>query len=218
MILTPLRRVSRLPGVRRLRPYWRPAWIRLQNFWVLPASLPGLIRSSEQRALYGETRAFIQTLPDRLKKPLPVVMKEMDGEMLAERPDSQTEKVTRNLADLAVLLHRRSPLGLCMRRSLVRYYFLRRAGLPVQVHFGARFQNGKPDREITGHAWLTLDNQPYYEPGKNWRGFTVMLSFPKETTPAAPIPMDENILPLPISVPQSLGPSHELLSEQNTNE
>ncbi len=100
--------------------------------------------------------------------------------MPGKRPDAKTEKVTRNLADLAVLLHRRSPLGLCLRRSLTRYYFLRRAGLPLHVHFGARIINGKPDREITGHAWLTLDGKPYHEPGKNWRGFTVMLTFPKE--------------------------------------
>jgi hypothetical protein len=147
---------------------------------LLPASLPGLIRSREQRALFREARAFIRALPERLKEPLPVAVKKLESGLTAERPNPETERVTRNLADLAVLLHRRSPLGICMRRSLTRYYFLRREGLPVHVHFGARFVDGKPDREITGHAWLTLDGRPYHEPGKNWRGFTVMLTFPKE--------------------------------------
>jgi hypothetical protein len=145
---------------------------------VLPVSLPGLIRDPQQRALFRETQAFIRALPERLQEPLPIAIMRLNGNMPAERPSPQTEKTTRNLADLAVLLHRRSPLGICLRRSLTRYYFLRRAGLPLQVHFGARFLDGKPDREITGHAWLTLDDQPYHEPGKNWRGFTVMLSFP----------------------------------------
>lgn len=172
-------RLSRLPGIRQLRPYWHPLWARFRNIMLLPASLPGLFHDPKQRALFRESQAFIRTLPERLREPLPVAVKRLDSDMPPKRPSPQTEKVTRNLADLAVLLHRRSPLGLCLRRSLTRYYFLRREGLPVQVHFGARFVDGKPDREITGHAWLTLDGKPYYEPGKNWRGFTVMLSFPQ---------------------------------------
>ncbi len=175
-----LKRVSRLPGLRQLRPYWWPLWSRLQNMLILPASLPGLIREPEQRSLFREAQKFVKALPERLKEPLPIAVERLNGPLLAERPTAQREKTIRNLADLAILLHRRSPLGICMRRSLTRYYFLRREGLPLQVHFGARFVNGKPDREITGHAWLTLDDKPYYEPGKNWRGFTVMLTFPQE--------------------------------------
>jgi len=76
------------------------------------------------------------------------------------------------------LLDRRSPLGLCLRRSLVRYHYLRRAGLPVDLKFGAKFVAGKPDREVTGHAWLTLNDHPYVEADENWKGFVVMLSFP----------------------------------------
>ena len=85
----------------------------------------------------------------------------------------------REIVDIAALLNRRSPLGLCLRRSMTRYYFLRRAGLPVEVKFGARFKDGKPDRQVTGHAWLTLNGQPYYEADENWREFTVMLTYPE---------------------------------------
>lgn len=176
-----MHRISRLPGLRRLRPYWRSLRSRQRNVLLLPASLPGLIRDPEQRALFREAQAFTRALPQRLREPLPAAVKKLEGDLPAKRPDAETEKTTRDLADLAVLLHRRSPLGLCLRRSLTRYYFLRRAGLPLHVHFGARIVDGKPDREITGHAWLTLDGKPYHEPGKNWRGFTVMLTFPKES-------------------------------------
>ncbi len=85
----------------------------------------------------------------------------------------------RDLSDLTALLDRRSSLGLCLRRSLVRFHYLRRAGLPVTLKFGAKFVAGKPDREITGHAWLTLDDAPYHEADENWKGFVVMLSFPQ---------------------------------------
>lgn len=151
----------------------------MKNIWILPASLPGLITDPEQRALFREAQAFVRNLPERLKEPLPVAIKRLEEGGKTERPSPEMERTTRNLADLAILLHRRSPLGICMRRSLTRYYFLRREGLPLQVHFGAKFVDGKPDREITGHAWLTLDGKAYYEPGKNWRGFKVMLSFPR---------------------------------------
>jgi hypothetical protein len=89
------------------------------------------------------------------------------------------EPTIRHLADLAALLERRSPLGLCLRRSLTRYHFLRRIGVPVVVCFGAKFVAGRPDRDIAGHAWLTLNGRVYHEDSENWQGFTVMLVHPK---------------------------------------
>jgi len=53
--------------------------------------------------------------------------------------------------------------------------------VPVVLQFGAKFVAGKPDREVTGHAWLTLNDEPYYEADENWRGFVVMLSFPSDS-------------------------------------
>ncbi|MCI0398579.1 MAG: lasso peptide biosynthesis B2 protein [Chloroflexi bacterium] len=177
-LTTTLRRASRLPAVRRLRPLWWPLLIRLRHLWLLPGSLPGLAGNPGRRALLQEMRAFVRQLPDRMRVPLPEVMAQLTAEDSPARPEKEQERVIRDLADLATLLERRSPLGVCLRRSLTRYYFLRRAGLPVAVHFGARFVDGKPDRAITGHAWLTLDGKAYYEPGVNWRGFTVVFSFP----------------------------------------
>ena len=84
----------------------------------------------------------------------------------------------RLLADAAALFERRSPLGLCLRRSLVRYHFMRRVGIPLTLNFGARFKVGQPDREVTGHAWVTLNGQPYFEESENYQGFTVMFQYP----------------------------------------
>jgi hypothetical protein len=66
---------------------------------------------------------------------------------------------------------------------MLRYHFLRRAGVPVGLNFGARFKGGQADREITGHAWVTLDGQPYFEDGENYQGFTVILRFPENAPP-----------------------------------
>jgi hypothetical protein len=150
---------------------------RLRHVWLALTALPGLLLSARRRALFREMRAFARNLPAELKPPLPVALQRITPDLDAR---AEPEPAIRHLADLAALLDRRSPLGLCLRRSLTRYHFLRRAGAPVVVRFGARFVNGKPDREITGHAWLTLNGQVYHEDGENWRGFTVMLSFPQD--------------------------------------
>jgi hypothetical protein len=50
----------------------------------------------------------------------------------------------------------------CLTRGLTRYYFFRRVGLDVSLHFGM----GRigPQREFDGHCWLVRDGKPYLEP------------------------------------------------------
>ena len=136
-------------------------------------------------------RVFVRDLPKTLEAPLPQAL----AALTPTSPDLAFPNSTvRLLADAAALLERRSPLGLCLRRSLVRYHFLRRAGVPLSLNFGARFNvsttlrprlelvegagSGQPDREVTGHAWVALNGQPYFEDGENYQGFTVMLKYP----------------------------------------
>ena len=152
---------------------------RLRHVWLAFITLPGLVLIPRRRALFREMRVFVRNLPAMLKAPLPVALGRITP---APGARAESEQTLRNLVDLTALLDRQSPLGLCLRRSLTRYHFLRRAGVPVVVRFGARFVDGKPDREITGHAWLTRGDAPYYEDGENWRGFTVMLSFPQDNS------------------------------------
>ena len=127
--------------------------------------------------LWREIWAFERGLPALLARPLPDALA-----AITPPPDGASAGSSiplRLLCDTAALLDRRSPLGLCLRRSLTRYRFLRRAGLPLVLNFGARFQNGLPDRAVTGHAWLTLHGQPYAERGEDYRGFTVLLRHPQ---------------------------------------
>ena len=171
---------------------------RLRHLWLAVRTFPILIVSAPRRALFREMQIFARALADALKAPLPQALA---GLTPAHRDAASGASMgfvsgnfggrdfvgvdfvgvdfIRDLADLTALLDRRSPLGLCLRRSLVRYHFLRRAGLPVDLKFGAKFVAGQPDREVTGHAWLTLGDVPYYEADENWKGFVVMLSFPQ---------------------------------------
>src|SRR5438046_10608952 len=87
-------------------------------------------------------------------------------------------------ADAVSMLDYRSPLGVCLRRSLVRYVLLRRAGVPVVVHFGAKKDLAGAQGRIAGHAWLTLDGQAFAENPQDYEGFTAIYSYPQKTTEA----------------------------------
>jgi hypothetical protein len=142
--------------------------------------LPGLLVHNHQRQLLAEMRNFGRQLPTFLKQPIPQAMAQLDM-MEGERPfPLPPESRTRQLADLAALLDRRSPLGLCLRRSLLRYRYLHELNVPVTVLFGAKLLPGASpdDKKITGHAWLVLGERPYHEDDENWQGYTVMLRWP----------------------------------------
>ena len=161
--------------------------VSVRHLFLALRTLPLLIFSARRRALFREMQTFVRALPAALQAPLPQALARLTPahRQAASGPgadfvsgDFVGADSIRDLSDLTALFDRRSPLGLCLRRSLVRYHYLRRAGVPVNLKFGAKFVAGKPDREVTGHAWLTLNDAPYHEADENWKGFVVMLSFP----------------------------------------
>lgn len=156
--------------------------VRIGHLWLGLRLLPSLLTNAQQRQLLAEMRSLGKVLPDLLKQPIPQAMAELET-IKRERPfPLPPEAQTRQLADLAALLERRSPLGLCLRRSLLRYRYLHELGVPVAVRFGAKFAPGDaPDKKkVTGHAWLVVGQRPYHEADANWQGYTVMLRWPQE--------------------------------------
>jgi len=147
------------------------------NHWRLGlAALAVLAVSPLRRQLWAEMRVYERNLPAVLTAPLPQVL---EAQTPAKIDITLPAGEVRLLADAAALFERRSPLGLCLRRSLARYHFGRRAGVPLVINFGARFKGGVADRQVSGHAWVTLDEQAYFEDGENYQGFTVMLRYPR---------------------------------------
>ena len=146
---------------------------------LLIATVPGLMISTRRRVIFREMRTFSRELSGRLRAPLLPVLAELVSDNVVASPEEQTETTIRNLADLAVLLESRTDIGYCLRRSLVRFYFLRRAGIPVVIHVGASHSIREGTELVDGHAWLTLEDQPYFELHKNLDSFVVMLSFPE---------------------------------------
>lgn len=68
----------------------------------------------------------------------------------------------------------------CLRRGIVMYHLLRRAGRDVGLRIGVRKQQG----ELLAHAWLVKDGAAYLEPNKaEHEAFQVIATFPA-TAPA----------------------------------
>jgi hypothetical protein len=50
--------------------------------------------------------------------------------------------------------------------------------VPLTLNFGARFKGGQADRDVTGHAWVTLNGAAYHEDGENYQDFVTMFKYP----------------------------------------
>ncbi len=85
----------------------------------------------------------------------------------------------RKLIDAMAHLDRKSPFGLCLRRSLLRFHFLRRTGLALGISFGVRFRQPSEGTGVAGHAWNTVQDQPYHENEEGYRGFKVIYRWPE---------------------------------------
>jgi hypothetical protein len=84
----------------------------------------------------------------------------------------------RELIDAVARLDWLSPFGICLRRSLLRYYFLRRSGLALGIVFGVRIRQNDEPAGIAGHAWNILDGRPYHEQKEDYQGFTMIYQWP----------------------------------------
>jgi hypothetical protein len=157
------------------------ALIRLRRGVSYAAVLGVALINRAQRHLLIEALDLARELPARLEQPLPVAL-------LALTPPAQPQVLsfdaTRAIVDALSAFGAGRPLGICLRRSLLRYHFLQRAGLPVVIHFGARRQG----QDIAGHAWLTLNGQPYHEKAEHVWAHTVMWSYPAPEASQSALP------------------------------
>jgi len=112
-------------------------------------------------------------------KSLPMVLDRLNPHSMAGRLDEAVMGDLVYYVDRWLQLYPYNKKGNCFPRSLALYWFARRLGYPVLFHCGVR----KEVSNLDGHAWLTLDRQPFHEKGQQWQCFTVTFSYPQD--PAA---------------------------------
>lgn len=127
-----------------------------------------------KRTLLGRMIRFSRALPRYFDHPLPHMMAQLTP--TSSPPAALEADDIRRLADAVAAWHIRSPLGICLRRSLLRYYFLHEVNVSVRVIFGARLK--AEGGGLGGHAWLTLNGEPYYENPHDYVGFVAMYVYP----------------------------------------
>lgn len=67
----------------------------------------------------------------------------------------------------------------CLTRAITLFYFLRRAGAPVSLHFGM----GEVDGSFSGHCWVVHDGLPLAEKRDPRPIFTEMFRIPAPEQP-----------------------------------
>jgi hypothetical protein len=117
------------------------------------------MRHISNAILFVRIFAFAAAVPFLLRLKLPKV-----GGVI--EPGSNTSAVREDLVKritdyVEIAIRRGNPLVRrgCLTRGLTRYYFLRRAGLDVELCFGM----GRLDKEFMGHCWLVKEGEPFLE-------------------------------------------------------
>ena len=109
---------------------------------------------------------------------LPKVLEQVGPLSTKAEPDDAGMTILTSYVDRWLRLFPYNKRGNCFPRALVLYRFARQRGYQVQFHCGVRREAAGLD----GHAWLTLDSEPFHEPGTHWQYFTVTFSYPSDLT------------------------------------
>jgi hypothetical protein len=154
----------------------------LHELLRLPAALTTLARtalSADGRAMMREIRQLQAALPHLMATH---ALPELLQTLTPSSPDWQgrEEAQVRALVDAMARADLASPLGLCLRRSLLRYHFLLRVGIPLTIVLAMRKRREGEPPGLAGHAWNELHGAPYHEREEDMLGFTVVYRWPSE--------------------------------------
>jgi len=128
---------------------------------------------------------FAGTVPAILRLPLPRQARLLTRPPRARAPRrGEVERIDRVVTLAPRIAHPLVRSG-CLTRGLTLYWFLRRAGLDVELRFGLdpRLPRGPgagrgPGELTDGHCWLTLDGEPYLEKRDPRPRFTELYRLP----------------------------------------
>jgi Transglutaminase-like superfamily len=112
-------------------------WLKLIQVCLFAAMVPGLLRLPLPRL------AKLLTRPPRVRAANSAEVERLDRVM------TLAPRIARPLVRSG-----------CLTRGLTLFWFLRKAGVDVELRFGVDPQTAQP---TDGHCWLTLDEEPYLE-------------------------------------------------------
>ena len=128
----------------------------------LRSRLGGLreLRGAREAALFAYLSAFAAAVPLLMRLPLPRLAALITRP--ARRPPPSAAEVERlkRMIELAPRVARPLVRTGCLTRGVTLFWFLRRAGLDVELRFGLELGEGNAG---DGHCWLALADEPFLE-------------------------------------------------------
>ncbi len=146
-------------------------------------------RSFEDICLFSQIFFLVTTLPVVLKLfSLPRFMKLFTPRSMnvyegfdMEESKSKVIKFTDYVLSRKYLMYK----NICLRRSLVLYYFLRKLGVNVNICFGVRYNKRQPvvstHKKLEGHAWLLYNGEIFLERNTEaTKTYKMVYTFPED--------------------------------------
>jgi len=122
-----------------------------------------LLRGPRDWLVLAQIGAFASAVPALMRLPLPRLAALITSPPHSRSPSpAEIERLDRVMT-LAPRIGRPLVRSGCLTRGVTLYWFLRRAGLDVELRFGLDPNGGEPADLSDGHCWLTLDGEPYLE-------------------------------------------------------
>jgi hypothetical protein len=122
--------------------------------------------------------AFAATVPALMRLPLPRMAALLTRPPRSGRPSPAEIERLERVMTLAPRIGRPLVHSGCLTRGITLYWFLRRAGLDVELRFGLDPDSAEVTDLTDGHCWLTLDGEPYLEQRDPRPRFTELYRLP----------------------------------------
>ncbi|MEZ4863078.1 MAG: lasso peptide biosynthesis B2 protein [Caldilineaceae bacterium] len=122
----------------------------------------GLLRQLRHPAdwlLFIRIFCFALLAPWRMRRSLSTVARQFTPLLRSTPAAEQQVAVILAYTELAIQVGRPLVQARCLTRGFTNYYFLRRAGVPVELHFGVSVC----PTALLGHCWLVLQDVPFAE-------------------------------------------------------
>ena len=102
---------------------------------------------------------FATGVPFLMRLNLPSLKSLLDPKFPLQVADQSRAQKIVSYADHAIRMGKPLIRSSCLTRGVTLYYFLRRAGLEVDLCFGT----GEIEGEFVAHCWLVMEGQPFLE-------------------------------------------------------
>jgi hypothetical protein len=133
------------------------------------------LRGPRELAALVRVGVFAAAVPLLMRLPLPRASVLLTRSPRRRSPQQGEVERLERLIGLAPRVAHPLVRGGCLTRGVTLFWFLRRAGLDVELRFGLDPGGAEP---TDGHCWLTLDDEPFLEKRDPRPRFTELYRLP----------------------------------------